>query len=154
MFVVTPFNQLPHTYTHRIGARKSVCQKLSHLCRLVLFLLAYCEDVKMKTLTTEEKLNFIAEVEKGRNKRELADKYGISYASACRIANKKSALLARGLSAFKQMRQKKLKFPKTDQAMDVWFAAMREKCAASRHLFFWKIVHVKVTNRTIFVSSS
>lgn len=81
----------------------------------------------MKTLTTQEKLNLIGEVEKGGNKRELAIKYGIAYATLCRIAKEKNALLARGHSALKKKRDKKLKFIKTDQAMDTWFAAMREK---------------------------
>lgn len=84
----------------------------------------------MKTLTTQEKLSLIGELDKGVNKRELANKYGIGYATVCRIAKEKTALLARGPSAMKKKREKKLKFVKTDQAMDAWFSAMREKSIA------------------------
>lgn len=84
----------------------------------------------MKTLTTQEKLNLLAEVDKGVNKKELAGKYGIGYATVCRIAKNKTSLLARSLSSMKKKRQKKLKFVKTDKAMDVWFSSMREKLIA------------------------
>lgn len=85
------------------------------------------QRIKRCSLTTTEKLRLITEIENGRNKREVAEEFGVGYSTVCGLLKDKMKILILGAAGRDVKRLKAPKFEKVDRATADWFRTMKQK---------------------------